>query len=202
MQKQDRSSLINRAIELLRDAYVSQDQPWHWPRQEFRVKKGSAPDAVLVCAEEPPSRELQPEDVLVHTVSICSESSSLYAAGEDEEVSFPLLDDLAGIPGNYHWLAIPDDMDLDEEVMEGLEDECGAHGVGLIVCHMDEDYDEIRADSDVTDGQFLTAYSGWGDILKALSEQLEEPPACEELEEQEEEYNYQGFDYDSSGDYE
>lgn len=202
MQEQDRSSLLSRAIELLRDSYVSQDQPWHWPRQEFRVKKGSAPDAILVCAEEPPSGELQPEDVLVHTVSVCSESSTLYVADEDEEVSFPLLEDLTSIPGNYHWLAIPDDMDLDEEIMEGLEDECGVLGVGLIVCHMDDDYDEIHVDSDVADGQFLTAYSAWEDILSSLSEQLEESPALEDVEEQEEEYNYQGFDYDSSGDYE
>jgi hypothetical protein len=197
----EHSDLVGRAVRLLRETYVAPDQPWCWPRQELKVKAGPVPDAILVHAEESVRGGIEPEDAVLHAISVCSEGGTLLVVDEDEGASFPFLDEMSGIPANYRWLVVPEEACFDEDTMEMLADECSSRGVGLIACYADEDYDEVYIDPQMFDGQFLTAYSDWDVILGALSEQSADVLDEEDLEDLEEERDYQMSDWDSSGDY-
>lgn len=202
MTEQDHGDLLNRAVELLKEAYVSQDQPWHWPRRELRVKEGQIPDGILVHAEDMGSAEvIEPGDALLHAISVCSDSCTLFVVDADDNASFPLLDDIVDIPANYRWLALPEDIDIDEEAMAELEEECTLRGIGIIFCYVDKNYDEIYMDAEMVVGEFLTFYADWKNMVEALSQHAAIPEDFLEPEESEEEYDYQKFGWDSSGEY-
>ncbi len=201
MSEQDPADLINRAIRLVRETFVNSEQPWYWSRQQLRVRHGFCPDAILVHAEESLSYGVEPEDALVHAIAVGSEECALYSVDEDEEPSFPLLEDAAEMPGNYRWLVIPEDIDLDEETMDSLLEGCGRQGIGLIMCYIDEDYDEIYFKPDTVDGEFVTSYLDAAEIIEALSAQVKRTPIIDTSEENEEEYYSLPSDWDRSGDY-
>jgi hypothetical protein len=201
MTEHDHSDLLNRAVRLLTETYVGEGQPWHRPHRELRLKEGFPPDTILVYAAEAVSGALEPEDVLLHAIAVCPDVSTLSLADEDEDASFPFLDNVSAMPGNCRWLVVPEDADLEEGALSGLEEACSSLGIGLVLCYSDEDYDEIHLDAEVIGGEFLTAYSGWKEMLGALSEQAKELADYEEPAEGEEEPDYQMSDWDSSGDY-
>lgn len=209
MSEQDHSELINRAIRLVRETYVNSEQPWYWSRQQLRVRHGFCPDAILVHAEESLSYAVEPEDALVHAIAVGSEECALYLVDEYDDVSFPLLEDAAEMPGNYRWLVIPEDLDIDEETMDSLLEGCGRQGIGLIVCYTDEDYDEVYLIPDTVAGEFVTSYLDANEIIEALSKQASRPPTInnpeeneEEKEGGEEEYDHESLlKWDRSGDY-
>ncbi len=202
MSEHDHGDLVGRAVRLLRETYMGVDEPWCWPRQELKVRNGPVPDAIVVHAEEPVYGGVEPEDVVLHALCVCSENSTLCIVDEDESASFPVLDEMPKLRANYRWLVVPEEACPDEDTMEMLADECSVRGIGLITCYADEDYDEVFIDPQMSDGQFLTAYSDWDSILKSLSEQAAVIPDENDIDDVEEERDYQLSDWDSSGDYE